>query len=357
MAVMVADGELVYVHCGTFSGSATSLLQAFRSRVRVIDFDLMALSRRPSFLPARLKALWEAAGNGRRVPWAKTAAWSIEAQRAVTRAGLIDQQTPILFVQTLPAFVLKPTTRYSIYTDRVSREGATGRGLYTSRASVHWIKREQAFLRGAQRVYVMGPSTKEVLARDYGVPASKVVVVGAGPNMPLGPPRESESCHRLIFVGTSWELKGGPELLAAFSEVRRDFPSIELLLVGSHPGGSLPEGVTAVGPVPHAQMDALYSQADALVIPTHLEAFGISFVEGLIKGLPCIGTTVGNQPWIIGDAGECVEPGRVDALSTAIRRLVANYPAYRRRAHERGRELRQRFRWENVAAVIIEDLL
>ncbi len=357
MSAVARGGDLVYIRVGAFSGSAISLRQAFRSRVRLIDFDLLQLARRPSLLPARAQALLEARRAGAGVPWARTAAWSIANQRAVMRTGLIVDSRPILFVQTIPAFVLEPTIRYGVYTDRVTREGAVLGGVYASRFAPGWLEREEAFLRGAHRVYVMGPSTKEALTRDYGIPASRIAVVGAGPNMALGPPVESESCRTVLFVGTDWGLKGGPELLSAFAEVRRDFPDLKLLLVGSLPDGPLPEGVTAVGRVPHAQMESLYSQADALVIPSHIDAHPISFVEGLIKGLPCIGTTAGNSSWIIQEAGECVEPANVEALAAAMRRVVADYAMYRRRALKRGQQLRESYRWENVASVMLEDLL
>jgi glycosyltransferase involved in cell wall biosynthesis len=353
----VAQGEeLVYIRVGGFSGSAISLRQAFRSRVKLVDFDLLQLARKPSLLPARARALLEARRAGAGVPWARTAAWSIANQRAVMRTGLITDSRPILFVQSIPAFVLAPTIRYGIYTDRVTREGAALGGVYASRFAPAWLEREEAFLRGAYRVYVMGPSTKDALTRDYGIPASRIAVVGAGPNMSLGQPVESESCRTILFVGTYWGLKGGPELLSAFAAVRKDFPDLGLLLVGSLPDGPLPEGVRAVGRVPHAQMESLYSQADALVIPSHIDAHPISFIEGLIKGLPCIGTTAGNASSIIQEAGECVEPGNVEALAAAMRRLITDYAVYRRRALRRGQQLRQSYRWENVASAMLEDL-
>lgn len=294
---------------------------------------------------------------GRGVPWTKTRAWSVAMQRTLVEAGVGIRQVPILFVQTLSAFVLDASVRYMIYTDRVAREGAASRTPFVSRFTPAWLEREEAFLRGAHRIYLMGPSTAEVLERSYAIPAHKIVVVGAGPNMVLSRPVDSKCCRTLLFAGIEWERKGGPDLLSAFANVRRDFPNLELLVVGHRPRGRLPEGVCAVGRVPHAQMDALYSRADGLILPSHHDAVPISLVEALIKGLPCIGTTVGNQRWIIGDAGECVEPGRVDALSAAIRKLVISYPQYRRRALERGQYLRETFRWEAVASKILEDVL
>ncbi len=354
---MALEGALTYIHIGAFSGSAISLRQALQSRVPIFDYDLISVARKVSLLPFRLKAIGEAVRAGKRIPWTKTATWSTAVQRAVERDGLLTHHRPILFVQTLPAFVLDPSIRYGIYADRVSREGAAVGGVYPSRFTAGWINREEAFLRGAHRIFVMGPSTEGVLIRDYGIPSSRIMVVGAGPNVPSGSVVESDACRRLLFVGTDWRLKGGPELIQAFSDVRRDFPHLELLVVGSSPPGPLPEGVRAVGRVPHARMSEMYSQADAVVIATHMEAFGIALMEGLMRGLPCIATTVGNQPWIVQDAGICVDPGQVDALSAAMRELVTNYANFKQRARERGNQLRENFSWDRVASTILEHLL
>jgi glycosyltransferase involved in cell wall biosynthesis len=350
-------GKLTYFRLGRFSGSAISLKKALEPRVRLTDFDLVSLGRRPGMLTARLLAMGEAAQSNPPAPWLKTLAWSRAAQRAVARQGLLSGEAPLLFVQTLPAFVLSRGLRYAIYTDRVGREGAAVGGVHRSRFTQGWLSREESFLRGAHRVYVMGPSTKEVLEREYRIDASKVRVVGAGPNMPLGPATESDHLRRILFVGTQWELKGGPELLAAFTRARAEFPLLELTLVGSRPPGPLPEGVVALGRIPHSEMDAIYSRSDAVVIPTHMEAFGLSLLEGLMKGLPCIATPTGNQNWIVGDAGETVRPGDVDGLVGALRRLILEYPRYRSLAATRGRELRRDLNWDRVAASIVEDLL
>jgi glycosyltransferase involved in cell wall biosynthesis len=287
----------------------------------------------------------------------KTAAWSRAAQRLTMTSVLSEGTRAVLFVQTIPAFALKPGVHYGIYTDRVAREGASIGGRHASRFSRDWLKREEAFLRGSHRVYVMGSTTRDWVVGEYGLPSPQVKVVGAGPNAVPGPPVASQRCQRFLFVGTQWKLKGGPELLAAFRRLRQEIPDLELVLAGSGPNGDLPPGVRAIGRVPVSRMGDLYSAVDALVIPTHMEAFGISLVEALGRGIPCIATTVGNQPAIIGDAGICVAPGDVSALSVAMRQMARDFVLYRDAARRRGRELASQMSWDRIARLISEDLL
>lgn len=359
--------ELVFLHAGAFSGSAPGLLRGLRELTRVTAYDLMPLAREPRLAGARVRAMAEARLTGAGTPWTKTAAWPVAIQRHVTRKGLLTPERPLVIVQSLPALVPPPGVRYAVYTDRVGLEGtsgaddpAGGTGEHRSRYTPGWLARERAMIAGAHRVYVMGRSTADAVVERYGVPEERVQVVGAGVNVPAedtpidreppsGPPK-------LLFVGVEWERKGGPELLEAFRRVHGEDPAWRLVLAGSAPEGALPDGVEYAGRVPHAEMPELYAAADALVIPTHREPFGIALVEALTRGLPCVGTTVGNQRTIVADAGVLVEPGDVDGLTRALRTLNAEYIDLRKRAEAHGAVLRTTMTWPHVARTIWEGL-
>jgi glycosyltransferase involved in cell wall biosynthesis len=352
----VDGADLAYVRMGPFSGAAVSLLSALRNLAAVADFDLSRQARRLPMLPARVAAIVEARRAGPTVAWTETRSWSKGLQLALERAGALSRGRPVLFVQTLSACVIGPEIAYAAYTDRVALEGVAAGGADAWHFSPGWLERERRFLLGARRVYVMGPTTVDFLARDYGLPPSKVQVVGAGPNVEVGQQATSDSCRTLLFVGTQWDLKGGPELLAAFEMVRRDHPDLRLRIVGSEPPVGLPAGVEVLGRVSHGDMTHVYANADALVIPTHKDAFGVALVEALMHGIPCIGSNVGNQSWILEDAGLLVPPGDSIALASAMRDLIRNYGRYRARAAARGAELAVTLNWHRVASTIVKDV-
>jgi glycosyltransferase involved in cell wall biosynthesis len=342
--------SLLYIRYGAFSGSAISLRNAISRERAVSDLDLTSLARAPRRLPARVAAHWEARRSGRNVEWSRTAAWSEAVQREVQRRGRFAHAEPVLFVQTMMPFVLPSNLRYSIFTDRVSLDARTA--AHRPRYSPMWLERERTFVRQAERIFLMGPGSVTTLVDEYGVDADRVEVVGAGPNATLSPPVRSDRCRRLLFVGTNWEQKGGPLILHAFAALRPEFPDLQLVLVGSAPSGPVPPGVKAVGRVAHAAMDWWYSNADAVVIASESEAFGIALIEALLKGLPCIGTSVGNEAWIVRDAGELVKPGDAAGLTAALRKVIDDYPSYRDRAERRGRELDGVASWDRVASYI-----
>ncbi|WP_436774658.1 glycosyltransferase family 4 protein [Yinghuangia sp. YIM S09857] len=360
------SGGLVFLHAGTFSGSAPGLLRAMRALTEVTAYDLMPLAREPRLAGARVRAMAEARLTGAGTPWTKTTAWPVAIQRHVARKGLLARERPVLVVQSLPAIVPPPGVRYGVYTDRVGLEGtaggdepAGGSGEHRSRYTPGWLARERAMIGGACRVFVMGQSTADAVVERYGVPEERVLVVGAGVNVPADEGPFVDGCSKLpdgppklLFVGVEWERKGGPELLAAFRRVHAEDPAWRLVLAGSAPEGELPPGVEYVGRVPHDRMPELYAGADALVIPTHREPFGIALVEALTRGMPCVGTTVGNQRTIVADAGILVEPGDVDGLTRALRALHTDYVELRKRAETHGSVLRTTMTWPHVARTI-----
>jgi glycosyltransferase involved in cell wall biosynthesis len=167
----------------------------------------------------------------------------------------------------------------------------------------------------------------------------------------------STECRRLLFVGVDWRRKGLPDLLEAFAAVRATHGELTLDVIGGVPNEPAPPGVNMIGRVPHSQMPGYFSQSDLLVIPTHAEPFGIALVEALTMGIPVIGTTVGNQEWIIGTGGYTVKPGDTDSLSAAIRRAVDDYPALKAKAELRSDELKETMTWERIAERILSELL
>src|SRR5258708_38298668 len=66
----------------------------------------------------------------------------------------------------------------------------------------------------------------------------------------------------------------------------------------------------------------LYAQASMLVLPSHLEGFGIPVVEAMTVRVPVIVSRRGALPEVAGDPGPVVEPDDPPALARPIRRYL-----------------------------------
>ena len=346
--------ELAVIRNGAFSGSALSLLGALRQQPDVVvrDLDLAKHTRRPVLIAARAAAIAEARASGS-VDWRRTESWSLGLEAVIHRE--VRTSSSAVVVQTLSGARLP--IPYVVFTDRVAREADSPLvPEYRPRSSRRWLQREARLLASAVEVHGMGPSTCASLVSDYGLGSVRCRAAGSGPNARLTGRRRLGDGTRLLFVGIDWERKGGPELLEAFSTIRRAVPRVTLSVVGCRPDVPRNEGLHGVGRVSSESVNALMEAHDIFVMPTRSEAFGVVFVEALLKGMPVVGCDVGNVKWIAGGAGVVVPPLDSQALAGALRNVIANFPVWQSAAIKRGTYLRDAWSWDRIAASLLAPL-
>jgi len=194
---------------------------------------------------------------------------------------------------------------------------------------------------------------------DYGIPASKVQVVGLGANhQVIGlEAREREwSRPRFLFVGVDWERKNGHAVLDAFAKVHDQHSDATLDLVGGHPRVVL-EGVTGYGPLAmddatsRNQLAELYGRATAFVMPSLHEPSGTVIIEAAAAGIPSIGSSNGGAETCIGDGGYVVDPTEPQEILDAMLELCN--PDTAQRLGELAREHAKLFTWRKVAERLV----
>ncbi len=99
------------------------------------------------------------------------------------------------------------------------------------------------------------------------------------------------------------------------------------------------------GPLHGTALAAAFAAADALVLASRAEAYGMVVTEALARGLPVLASDVGGVPEALGAAadgtrpGLLVPPGDADALARALQAWLAE-PALRERLRAAARERR-----------------
>lgn len=151
----------------------------------------------------------------------------------------------------------------------------------------------------------------------------------------------------VAFLGRLVEEKGVQVLLRAFHGLAAP---ARLLIVGAGPYEEQLRALAAqLGvpaefrpAVPSTRMPALLAEVDVVALPSLTrrnwkEQFGRVLVEAMASGIPVVGSSCGEIPNVIGDAGLVVPEGDPAALAAALERLVTD-PCLRARLAARGRE-------------------
>ena len=140
------------------------------------------------------------------------------------------------------------------------------------------------------------------------------------------------------------EGKGLDVLLTAFSAVRKAMPDATLVIAGD--GGlreSLETQAQRLGIAPHwlgyrDDVDTVLAMLDVFVHPTFEDALPTAVLEAMAMGVAVVASATGGVPEIVTheENGLLVPPGDVDALQTAMLRLLHD-PDLRHRLAAAGR--------------------
>jgi glycosyltransferase involved in cell wall biosynthesis len=91
-------------------------------------------------------------------------------------------------------------------------------------------------------------------------------------------------------------------------------------------------------------LERVYRGLDVLALSSYTEAFPNVVGEAMASGVPCVVTSVGDAPWLVGETGHVVPPRDPAALAAAIDTVIRLSPERRRVLGEQARvRIREHF--------------
>ncbi len=216
-------------------------------------------------------------------------------------------------------------------------------------------------------VIAISDSTAADLRRFYRLPDSKlrVVLLGVDPMFfEVGKRREPE--RFLLAASTLHPHKNLDGLLRAFAGFRKVHPDFHLIACGIHgfftgplvalrESLGLQEAVQFPGWVPREDLYDLYARASAFVYPSKFEGFGLPVPEALAAGIPTACSQIEPLSSIAGDAALLFDPLDLDAMTSALLRIVEDH-ALRDRLAQAGPKRAAMFSWRATAEKTLEAL-
>ncbi len=211
-------------------------------------------------------------------------------------------------------------------------------------------------------IICVSESSRRQTVSDFGVEREDTNVIHNGIDTHRFRPKfdPDDKAQRLITTASAdVPLKGLKYLIVALDELRDEFSSLKLDVVGElNEGGSteslidkldLNDRITFHTHIPHEQLVELYGQARVAVCPSLYEGFGLPAGEAMACEVPLVSTTGGALPEVVGPSGRLVQPGNSQALASGIRFFLNNPTARKRHAQQGRRRIQQQFSWTRAA--------
>ena len=191
-------------------------------------------------------------------------------------------------------------------------------------------------------------SQRDFLVIEGVLPPSKAKVIGAGSICGVDPLRFYPDTKRrlatrlelgiaqtskvILFVGRLNRDKGMLDLAAAFNTIAKQYPDVELLLVGAEEDVPF----SRIQEICHAESERLrylsftskpehyMTAADILCLPSYREGFGMTIIEAAACGVPAVASRIYGITDAVadGETGLLFPAGDVTALTQALSKLI-----------------------------------
>ncbi|MFD4366448.1 glycosyltransferase family 4 protein [Rhodococcus sp. NPDC058521] len=207
-------------------------------------------------------------------------------------------------------------------------------------------------------------SMKEEVTALYGPNLPAVTVIRNGIDLTTWTYRElapRSGPPHLLYVGRLEYEKGVQDVIAALPRIRRSHPGTTLSIAGEGTQFEwlselarthrVTRSVTFLGNLDHLELLGWLHGADAIVLPSRYEPFGIIALESAAAGTPLVASTAGGlgEAVVDGVTGMSFEPGDVAGLTSAVREVLDDPAAARVRADAARARLTSDFDWHKVA--------
>ncbi len=208
--------------------------------------------------------------------------------------------------------------------------------------------------RGAGLVLTVSEFSKGELVEVLGAPPERVVVVSNGVDKRFRPDADAETARTALRLKYPYVLAVGTRIarknLTGLDRAAQALAErgIELVAAGSGRAYMRDEGpstVRALGDVPEEHLPGLYAGAEALVMPSLYEGFGLPVIEAMASGTPVVAADRAALPETAGGAALLFDPDDADAAAAALTGVLDAPGDLRARGLERARS----FTWPAVA--------
>jgi len=264
----------------------------------------------------------------------------------------------------------------------VKNSVSRGKEEKESRRRLH-VERE--IMGYADGIIAPSPWEKKQMVKGYGAEPSKIRVIPCGVDLNLFQPIPAGSAKRslglcrkkfVLFVGRIDAVKGIDNLIRAIHHLSlpgQSGPEVRLIVIGGELDAdprtqnremlklrrlvarlNLEERVAFWGSQRQDLLPYFYSAAEALVLPSRYESFGMVVLEAMACGAAVIASRVGGLPYTVenGRTGFLIPEGDWQLLAARIREVIQK-PALKKKLAQAAMSKVRQFSWSEITQKVL----
>lgn len=234
-----------------------------------------------------------------------------------------------------------------------------------------WLFRwtTRSALRAVQYCLSISEATRRDILTHFRIDPAHLVTIplAADPAFTLQPPdvvaalRERYNLPEkfLLYLGSNKPHKNLVRLVEAWAAMQAEAPDYTLVIAGAwlpqHPEPrqraqilGIDDRVCWLGPLPDADLPALYTAAEIFVFPSLYEGFGLPVIEALACGTPVACANTSSLPEVAGEAAVLFDPTQTASIADVLRQVLTD-AGLRAALRRRGPVQAAKFSWECTA--------
>ena len=163
----------------------------------------------------------------------------------------------------------------------------------------------------------------------------------------------------MLYVGNAYPHKNLERLVDAFALVVKEFPDIKLIFVGKEDyfyrqlqekvkSLALEKQIVFVGFIAEDELQVYYENAQATILPSLMEGFGLTGLEAMQAGCLVLASAIPSLKEIYQDAAIYFDPLAVESIHATIREVLEKKQSLHLYKEKGGKQVAT-FSWKRMA--------
>lgn len=226
----------------------------------------------------------------------------------------------------------------------------------------------------SQKIIVPSNCVKELLIGEWKVNSEKIVVTPEAVDERIISLNSKMSKHHseditkklgvkapfIFYVGNAHPHKNVEGLIKAFLILRKKYHYLSLVLAGHDhyfweriKAENVYKDIKYLGQISDEQMVALLKMAEAFVLPSFEEGFGLSLLESMVCRCPVVSSNRASLPEVGGDAAIYFDPDNVSDMVEKISKILKDRK-FAKDLIAKGKQRIKLFSWDRLSRQTLE---